>query len=107
MIPKASENLYAYKQWRKSLVPFNVGTVLHWKNGYAGSTFFGSIKPGQCTKIVGIRKSNGVSDMETAIQEYTCVLCNKDGSKVYKKTFYWRVEGIAHNLTDGNVEVIK
>lgn len=104
MIPKASENLYAYKQWRKGLTPLETETVLRWTTGYCGSTDKSNIKAGQYTKITFVRKSSGISDMETADWEYTLVLCTKDGRE-FKKKFYWRVEGIARHLDAGTVEV--
>jgi len=104
MIPKASEDLYGYKRWRKNLIPLETETVLHWTKDYNGDTLRNSIKAGQYTKITYVRKSNGISDMATADWVYTLVLCTKDG-KEFKKTFYWRVEGIARHLDAGDIEV--
>jgi hypothetical protein len=104
MIPKASNNLLGYKQWRKSLQPLGVGNILQWVTGYNESTIANNIKPGQFTKVVHVRKSNGVSDMEPADWCYTLRLCNNNGSKEFKKTFFWRVEGIERRMH--NCEVV-
>jgi hypothetical protein len=105
MIPKASEDLYGYKKWLNSLVPLEVGTVIKWTKGYNEDTVANTIKPGQFTKVVKVRKSNGVSDMPAHSQGYTLRVCNKYG-KEFKKQHFWRVEGIACRLDLKEIEVI-
>jgi len=105
MIQKASEDLYGYKKWLNSLMPLEVGTVIKWTNGYGGDTVANSIKPGQFTKVVKVRKSNGVSDMAAHSQVYTLQLCNKDG-KEFKKQHFHRVEGSAGRLDLKEIEVV-
>jgi hypothetical protein len=98
MVPKASESLYAYKQWRKSLEALPEGTILHWLKDYDSIPASNSIKAGQFTKIIHIRKSNGISDLKLQADFcYKLVLCDKNG-KEFKRTFYWYVDGIARRL---------
>lgn len=105
MVPKASESLYEYKAWRDSLQALDVGTVLQWVTPYVGANCNTSIGKNQYTKIVRIRKSNGVSEMVQAGWVYELALCNKDG-KEYTRTFHWRVEEIARRIVERNIVLL-
>lgn len=105
MIPNASENLHAYKNWLNSLTPFPVGTVFCWTAGYLDCTVSSAIKPGQFTKLVRTRKSNGVSDMPAHAHVYELVICDKNG-KEFKKKHYWNVSNIARLIDEGKVAVV-
>ena len=105
MIPKASEDLYGYKRWLESLTAYPVGTVFCWTAGYQDCTVSSSIKPGQFTKIVRVRKSNGVSDMPIHNHVYDLVLCDKNG-KEFKKKLFWRVSAIARHVAVGHIAVL-
>ena len=102
MIPKASESLYEYKAWRDSLQALDVGTVLQWVVPYVGANRNTSIGKNQYTKVVRIRKSNGVSEMVQASWVYELVQCDKNG-KEYVRKFHWRVEEIARQIDELNI----
>ena len=104
MIPKASENLPGYKNWLNSLTALPVGTMISWTAGYKGVTLAGTVKPGQFTKVVRVRKSNGVSDLPVHAQVYELVSCTSSG-KEFKAKFYWRVGNMAHLLAEGTATI--
>ena len=105
MIPKASEDLLGYKSWLNSLTALPTGTVLCWNKGYLDCTTSSAIKPGQFTKVVRIRKSNGVSDLLDYDQVYELVICTQNG-KEFKKKVFWRVEAVARKMHDGEVTIV-
>lgn len=105
MIPKASEDLFGYKNWLKSLKAMPVGTILCWNNGYTACTASSAIKPRQFTKVARIRKSNGISDLPEHDQVYELVICAKNG-KEFKKKLFWRVSGVAQKIHDGEITIV-
>jgi hypothetical protein len=103
-MPYTYETLAGYKRWVNSLVPMEIGTVIQWVKGYNQDTVANAIKPGQYTKVMRIRKSNGISDMPVHAQVYTLRVCRKDG-KEFKKEHVWNVEGIARRIHGGEINV--
>lgn len=105
--PKASDNLHAYLNWRKSLVPFPNGTILRWVKGYKGTTLSTSIKSGQHTPILNLREPFFQKPpFIDADMVYDMVLCTSKG-KPFKMDHPWSVEGIAARITDGEVVVVQ
>lgn len=103
----AKISLHGYKEWRRSLVPLPVGTVIEWVEPYTSFTLADNIKAGQLFKLVKVRESFGASRSEDKIDAdkvYDMVLVSKTG-KEFKKTMAWSIEIIARKIYLGEVKI--
>ena len=98
----AKVSLHGYKEWRRSLVPLEVGTVIQWVNEYQGVSLSSSIKAGQMFKITNVRENILRKPECAADNVYDMVLVSKSGRE-YKKKMAWSVESVARGLHEGDL----
>jgi hypothetical protein len=106
--PKVNEDLFAYTQWRSTLVPISVGAIVCWidEKKYTGSTQRADISKGQCFKVIKVREPLFrkppfvIGDMV-----YDMVQCSKTG-KEYKKIIAFSIEGIARFIENKQMEIL-
>lgn len=98
----AKVSLHGYKEWRRSLVPLEVGTVIQWVEAYTGLSLASNVKAGQTFKITNLRESLIGKPECDADKVYDMVLVSKSG-RPYKKKMAWSVESVARGLHDGKL----
>ncbi len=108
-VPKASEDLHAYKAWRASLHAYPNGTIVQWVDPerYRGSTAASDIQMNQCFMINKLRDSfvTKINDGLVASKVYEVQLCSPFG-RLFKRTECYGVEGIARWIDEGRMRVI-
>lgn len=104
-IPSASTDLYGYKAWRNSLVPFNNGTIFRFMKKYDDCSVSDEIKEGSYWIITGLNDYRMSWDKTEAGKSYRLVACTSTG-KLFKRHFGMSVEGIAKWLDEGMVMIV-
>lgn len=99
----ATHGLLAYKNWRLSLVPLTVGTVLTFTKDYLGATQSSSISAGTNFVIKDVVYPSG-SQGESSRAVYTMILVSPTG-KEFKRRVYWGVEEIARRIELGSIVI--
>lgn len=101
MIPKASTDLFGYKHWRNTLVPYPIGAMFRFLKDYTppGRSF----KVGQLVKVMAVRDAM-ICKHEKAGGDmiYELVVCSCRG-KPFSKTLYLSVEGVENWLEEGKL----
>lgn len=109
VIPKASDNLHAYKCWRETLEIIKPGTILCWVSPYP----YNPHTPNNCIVegqylIAEIDQEPIVSrwDKTPAGRIVPLTRCTKAGKR-YKKQFMFSMEGIAKYIDDGSLKIVE
>jgi hypothetical protein len=95
-------SIQAHKNWRNSLVPLDVGTVVQWVEDHQGASLASSVKAGQTFKIKNVRECILRKPECDADKVYDMVLVSKNGRE-YTKKMSWSVESVAREMVAGTL----
>jgi hypothetical protein len=103
-------NFHQEIEWRKSLIPLPVGTVVRWISDqpFVGSTARDRVVKGECLLITEVRMPVvRPFDGYEASKTYRMPKCTAKNFKPMKREFNFYVDSVAKWLLEGKIEILR